>query len=312
MRTSQRSIFLEKEGLHNEPLIPLPMDMSKRCYFRLSSKLLMDAPPPDENTHHFHLKAEILRELGLSVPEIYAADHQQGFLLVEDFGELTFRKALEKGISEVLLYEETINALIHLHQNACENKANLPLYDLECFLKEIEIFLEWYDLPLSNQAKDDVRELWTEAYHHQPSVPHSIVMRDVMVDNLLWLPSQTGFKRCGFIDFQDGVWGPITYDLVSLLEDARRDITPQFGQDRLDLYFKAFPNLNVEDFWASYNLWGAQRSTKILGVFSRFAKRDGKSHYLPHLSRVRTILERNLTHPSLRALYKWFESVELW
>lgn len=306
-----RNIFLAKEGYKETILSPLPMDMSKRRYFRLSGKLLMDAPPSYENTLNFHLKAEVLRDLGLSVPEIYATDHDKGFLLIEDFGELTFRKALQKGFSEEMLYDEAIQALIHLHKHAKENRNHLPLYSLELFLKEADIFLEWYDFSFSYQAKEDFKGLWTDAYHAQPIIPHSLVMRDVMVDNLLWLSSQTGFKRCGFIDFQDGVWGPITYDLVSLLEDARRDIAPQFSKDRAEHYLKAFPNLNVQDFWASYNLWGAQRSTKILGVFSRFAKRDGKSHYLPHLPRVKMILERDLSHPSLQKIRNWFQSVVL-
>ena len=132
-----------------------------------------------------------------------------------------------------------------------------------------------------------------------------------MVDNLLWIPGQTGFKRCGFIDFQDGVWGPITYDLVSLLEDARRDITPHFGREMAERYLKAFSELDQHDFWTSYNLWGAQRCTKILGIFSRLSKRDNKPQYLAHLPRVKRILERNLSHPSLKALQQWFQAVEL-
>lgn len=271
----------------------------------------MDAPPPHENTLSFQIMADLLREGGLNVPHIYASDHEQGFLLIEDFGELTFRKALERGFPETMLYEEVIKSLVHLHQNVLENTAPLPLYDLELFLKEVEIFLEWYDLALSSQAKEDFRDLWTEAYHHQPLLPHSLVLRDVLVDNLLWVSSETGFRRCGFIDFQDGVWGPISYDLVSLLEDARRDISPAFGKEMLEVYYHAFPNLNRDDFWASYNLWGAQRSTKVLGIFSRLAKRDGKPQYLIHLPRVRATLERDLSHPSLGALQKWFQEVGL-
>lgn len=310
-RAALRDAFLKREGLEKEPLHSLPSDASKRRYFRLSNRLLMDAPPPHESTRSFQIMADLLRERGLNVPHIYASDHEQGFLLIEDFGELTFRKALQKDLSEAMLYEETIKSLLHLHQHTVENKLNLPLYSLEFFLNEAEIFLEWYGLFFSSQAKEDFKGLWTEAYHHQPPVPHSLVLRDVIVDNLMWIPSQKGFKRCGFLDFQDGVWGPITYDLVSLLEDARRDITPSFGKDMLKIYYTARPDLNQDDFWASYNLWGAQRCTKILGIFSRLAKRDEKPQYLLHLPRIRTILERNLTHPSLYALQKWFQSVRL-
>lgn len=312
MRTALRNAFLEKEGLVNNLLSSLPVDASKRSYFRLPKMLLMDAPPPHENTLNFQLMADLLRKMGLSVPQVYGADHEHGFLLVEDFGELTYRNALQRGFSEFLLYEEAIKSLAHLHQIALENKENLSLYSLDIFLKEAEIFLDWYGLDISPQAAEDFKELWTQAYEQQPILPQSITMRDVLVDNLMWLPSREGFKRCGFLDFQDGVWGPITYDLVSLLEDARRDITPEFGKRMVEIYFKAFPYLDPENFWASYNLWGAQRCTKILGIFSRLAKRDGKTHYLTHLSRVKMILQRNLCHPSLRALQQWYGGVGLW
>lgn len=311
-REDLRQAFLQRAGHKGDNLSPLPMDMSKRCYFRFPGGLLMDAPPLYENTFAFHHKADVLRKFGLSVPEIYAANHQEGFLLIEDFGEVTFRKALLNGLAEDELYSEVINALIHLHNMTNENSNKLPHYSLELFLQEVEIFLDWYDLAFSTAAKNEFRALWANAYEQQPSIPHSLVMRDVMVDNLLWLPEREGFRRCGFIDFQDGVWGPITYDLVSLLEDARRDINPLLAKEKIEQYFKGVPTINQENFWASYYLWGAQRSTKILGVFSRFSKRDGRDHHLAHLPRVKEILKQDLAHPSLQPLLKWFQSVALW
>jgi N-acetylmuramate 1-kinase len=311
-RAALRKAFLEREGLEKEDLIPLPTDASKRRYFRLSKALLMDAPPPYEKTAPFQFIAEFLKEVGISVPLIYAADHAHGFLLIEDFGDLLYRKALQDGISEKLLYGETMRALVHLHQQVTENKVNFPFYNLESFLEEVIVFIEWYDLSLSEKGIEDFKNSWREVFKKQPIVPQSFVMRDVLVDNLLWLPTRSRFNRCGFIDFQDGIhegiWGPITYDLVSLLEDARRDISRQFAKEMLDIYFKAFPDLSREDFWASYSLWGAQRSTKILGVFSRLAKRDGKPKYLAHLPRIWKILVQDLQHPSLQPVRQWFES----
>ncbi len=305
-RAALRLSFLKKEGFENQPLIPLPVDASKRRYFRLPQALLMDAPPPHEKTDSFVFIAKMLNKVGLSVPLIYASDPTHGFLLIEDLGELTYRKSLERGLSEELLYKEALRGLSHLHQNMIQNKDNFPLYTLDAFLTETEVFLEWYGLDLSEKTKKDFRHMWQEAYENQPSLPQSFVMRDVLIDNLLWLPSREEGRRCGFIDFQDCLWGPITYDLVSLLEDARRDITPQFARESLEIYFRAFPHLSREELWESYSLWGAQRSTKILGVFSRLAKRDGKSHYLSHLPRVWKILERDLQHPSLKDVRQWF------
>jgi aminoglycoside/choline kinase family phosphotransferase len=273
--------------------------------------MLMDAPPPHESTSNFQSVAEFLRNAGVNVPQIYASHHDHGFLLIEDLGALTFQKAFKEGFEEKSLYQEVINALVHLHKNVLKNK-DFPVYSCELFLKEAELFLDWYDLCVSPQARADFKGLWSEAFHHQPLIPHSFVMRDVMVDNLIWLPSREGFQRCGFIDFQDGVWGPITYDLVSLLEDARRDISVQFCQTMVEMYLKAFPSLNPDDFWASFHFWGAQRCTKILGIFSRLAKRDGKPKYLTHFSRIKKILERDLSHPSLCALRQWYQKVDLW
>ncbi|MBS0271901.1 MAG: phosphotransferase [Proteobacteria bacterium] len=308
-RLSQRYSFLEREGLEKELLIPLPCDASKRRYFRLSNCLLMDAPPPYEDTRRFHLIAQHLQSVGLTIPNIFAADHDRGFLLIEDLGELPYRRAIEKGFSEELLYGETIKSLAHLHSNMAHNTESIASYDLELFIDRACLFFEWYDHFLPVEAKNEFIELWTEVYNNQAQIPQSLIMRDVMVDNLLWLPDRKGMNRCGFIDFQDGLWGPISYDLVSLLEDARRDIQPHFAQKMLNVYFGIFPKLSQEDFWKSYALWGAQRSTRILGVFSRLAKRDGKPNYLAHIPRIWGYLKSDLEHPSLRSLKTWFKKV---
>ena len=191
-RESLRHTFLDKQGLASVPLTPLPADASVRRYFRLPSMLLMDAPPPHENTTSFHSMAELLKGVGLNVPDVYAADHENGFLLIEDFGELTFRKALEQGVSEAVLYGEVIEALVHLHgevrtpaapfvlsvgpgrsegpKSRDENyvspfdsgaahlrsgRTALPVssYTLDLFLTEAELFIDWYGLPLSPKLK---------------------------------------------------------------------------------------------------------------------------------------------------------------
>jgi aminoglycoside/choline kinase family phosphotransferase len=308
-RSALRTSFLTREGLEKETLLPLAVDASNRRYFRLPSCLLMDAPPPEENTRQFHMIAELLQSTGLTVPKIFATDHHHGFLLIEDLGALSYRTALDKDISEECLYSETMKALAHLHITLSDNTLALPSYDLDLFLDRAGLFLKWYDHSLSHDAQQEFRGLWSDVYKRQPQLPHSLMMRDVMVDNLFWLPERAGMNRCGFIDFQDGLWGPVTYDLVSLLEDARRDISPRFAQQMIDLYLNSVPHLSRDDFWRSYSLWGAQRSTRILGVFSRLAKRDGKPHYLAHLPRVWTYLKRDLEDPSLKALKTWFKQV---
>lgn len=301
--------FLQKNGLEDEECLPLPSDASGRQYSWFSHALLMDAPPPHEDTKAFEHIARLLLEVGLSTPKIYAADHLNGFLLLEDFGDLTYRHALEEGISEALLYEEAINALVHLHKEMRRNTTGLPSYDRTLFLDRASLFTMWYDLPFSVQAKADFLGLWEEAFQNQPPVPQRLILRDVMIDNLFWLPKREGFRRCGFIDHQDARWGPVSYDLVSLLQDARRDVSGALAREMIRIYLKAFPRLSREDFMASYALWGAQRNTRILGVFSRLARRDGKDNYLQYIPRVWKYLEQNLAHPSLAALRKWFEQM---
>ena len=303
--------FLEKHGLEEDELLPLPGDASKRRYFWFSHTLVMDAAPPHEDTKAFESITNLLQEAGLTVPKIYATDHKNGFMLLEDFGDLTYRKALEGDHGELLIYKEAINALAHLHKEMKENKADLPSYDLDLFLDRVSLFTQWSDVVLSQGAKEDFVGLWTEAFQNQPAVPQRLMLRDVMVDNLFWLPKKEGYKRCGFIDYQDARWGPVTYDLVSLLEDARQDVVPDLAQPMLKVYLSHFPRLSREDFMTSYCLWGAQRSTRILGVFSRLAKRDGKPKYLEHMPRVWAYLERDLQHPFLADLKDWFEKVRI-
>lgn len=310
-REGQAREFLASAGYKGDLFIPLAGDCSLRKYYRLSHGLLMDAPLEENATIPFENIAGLLNEAGLSVPEIYAVDHTHGFMWIEDFGDLTFRKAFETGKPEKVLYEEATKSLAHLHKAYPKNRVNITPYDIKLFLLKLSEFLDWVDLPMSDQEKTEFKELWTEAYLTQPNVPQSLMLRDVLVDNLFWLPERNGYLRCGFIDFQDATWGPVTYDLVSLLEDARWDISPEFAQDMVDIYFQEFPELNQEDFWASYYLWGAQRSTRILGVFYRLMRRDGKPQYLQHAPRLWRYLEHDLHHPQLKHLQTWYKKVRL-
>ncbi len=307
-RAEKRFAFLKAHGLEQATLLPLPGDASGRRYFRLPNALLMDDPSDD--TVQFQFIADVLQGCGLSVPQIYEADHLNGFLLIEDWGDQSYRKALEQ-IPEKTLYETTIRSLIHLHQNLSEPVVGIPFYDSNLFLEKASLFTEWYEDPLSETAKADFKQLWESAYHNQPQVPHSLALRDVMVDNLIWLPKRSGMNKSGFIDFQDGSWNPITYDLFSLLQDARRDVDPVLADDLLELYINSFPNLDPKDFYASYALWGAQRTTRIIGTFYRLARRDRKPQYLRYIPRLKDTLEICFSHPNLWELRDWFKMVTL-
>lgn len=307
-RETLRYEFLKKAGISDALLSPLPGDASQRRYFRFSQGLVMEAPPPLENTRQFEKIAKLLREVGLSAPHIYAADHDKGLLWVEDFGNLSYRYALHKGFQESLLYGELVRALAHLHQYTFQQTdPEIPSYSQEVFLNNACLFLEWFPRTFPDEAREEFKTLWQDLYQSQPSLPLTLSLRDVMMDNLLWLPDRTGMKRCGFIDFQDASWGPLSYDLVSVLEDVRRDPLPlPLIESLVKTYLQGFPQIEEAAFWESYALWGAQRTTRILGVFCRLAKRDHKPQYLRYMPRLWQILEGTLCHPSLKKLKQWF------
>ena len=141
------------------------------------------------------------------------------------------------------------------------------------------------------------------------SVPQTLVLRDYHVDNLMVLPGREGIQGCGILDFQDAVVGPITYDLVSLLEDARRDVPPRLVEEMQARYLAAFPELDRSAFRSTYSILGAQRNAKIIGIFTRLSRRDGKHRYLRHIPRVWRLLEGDLAHSALRPVRAWFEEV---
>jgi aminoglycoside/choline kinase family phosphotransferase len=303
--------FLKQEGLDKHDLIPVAADWSQRRYFRLPHAILMDAPPPGEGTPQFEKVATLLKSTKLSIPEIYAVDHTHGFLLLEDFGDLTYRQALQQGEDEPTLYKEVVMSLAHLHEQSFpkDKAGDIPTYGLELFLEKVNLFLEWAPFSFSKTAKQDFLGLWEEAYNNQPTLPQSLMLRDVMVNNLFWLPERKEFQRCGFIDFQDASWGPLSYDLVSVLEDIRRDdLPPSFIHTIIEGYLKIFPAIPPEEFWDSYFLWGAQRTTRIIGTFYRLVKRDGRELDRAYLPRLWRLLYRHLTSSPLKGLSAWFKA----
>jgi len=295
-------------------------DASFRTYFRLrketESRVLMVAPPEYEKPQEYAHVTELLKQLNLSVPQIFCADFKQGLLLLEDFGDHVYSHCLKIGHDEERLYEMAIDTLIHLHKEK-PSPSCLPSYDEEKFIEEVLVFLEWAYPMITGQSptpeiEASYTKAWVQSYHQLPILPHCVVLRDFMIDNLIWLKGRSGVKSCGLLDFQDALWGDITYDVVSLLEDARRDVPPQLAQRMIERYLKAFPHLSRNTFDQSYFTWGAQRSTKIIGVFTRLAQRDQKTQYLQHLPRIWRILKGDLQHPALRDVKAWFDEHQVW
>jgi aminoglycoside/choline kinase family phosphotransferase len=289
--------------------VPLAGDASFRRYYRLagngSSAVLMDAPPPQEDIGPFVTVAGLLRELGFSAPEVLAEERDQGFLLLEDFGDDTYTRLLARGADEPALYTLAVDTLVAL-QRAAEPRGtpDLPPYDLKRLLGEAALLVDWYR-PLGSQLREEYLALWRAVLPDAVVASPTLVLRDYHVDNLMLLPGRPGVRGCGLLDFQDAVVGQPSYDLVSLLEDARRDISEPLRQAMTERYLAAFPGLDRSAFLQSAAILSAQRNCKILGIFTRLWKRDGKRQYLVHIPRVWRLLEADLRHPVLSPIAHW-------
>jgi len=308
--------FLADNGWADGDRGPLADDASFRRYERLARDgeraVLMDAPPPQEDVRPFAAIAGVLQELGFSAPEIRARDVENGLLLLEDLGDATYTRVLADGGDEAALYTLAVDVLIALHQRFDPGSAAIPDYDDARLLDEAALLTDWYlpavtGAPVSDDSRAEYLDLWRAVFAIARAAPSNLVLRDFHVDNLMLLDGREGVRACGLLDFQDAVIGPVTYDLASLFEDARRDVPPALTARLMDRYFAAFPALDRATVEASYAVLAAQRSAKILGIFTRLDRRDGKPVYLEHIPRVWRWLEGDLAHPALADLKAWFE-----
>lgn len=318
-------------------------DASTRSYERLRAgdqrAILMNAPrrtdgPPVRHGKPYsaiaHLAEDILpfvamtnglRQFGLSAPQIYEAELADGLLIIEDFGN----EPVIAGDPPAPLeerYAEAVEVLVTLHSQQAPNSVPvapnvqhwLPIYDMDAYLIEAELLLDWY-LPRRGVAvPDDMRaeyvELWRDALQIAVEAPPTWVLRDFHSPNLIWLPERQGIARIGLLDYQDAMMGPAAYDVASLLQDARVDVPELMEVAQLGHYVRRRreldPAFDPSDFIKLYATVAAQRASKILGIFARLDKRDGKPQYLRHLPRVWDYLQRSLVHPSLSALKDWY------
>jgi aminoglycoside/choline kinase family phosphotransferase len=319
-RTAAIEDFLTRVGWAGADHVPLADDASFRRYERVTHKgaraVLMDAPPDKEDIGPFVTIDRLLRGLGLSAPEILGEDRAEGFLLLEDFGDRTMTRLLADGAEEEALYSLALDALIHLHKSFTPHDAkaaDLPHYDMALYLREAALFTDWYwpaifGAPCSGPVRTAYLGHVANAMEAAHGSFETLVLRDYHVDNIMALEGKEGVAACGLLDFQDAVIGPAAYDLVSLFEDARRDVSLPMAQGLMARYFDAFPTLDPGAFAAAYSAMGAQRALKVIGIFTRLDRRDGKSTYLRHVTRVWRWLEKDLAHPQLIDLRGWVDT----
>lgn len=298
--------FLDSIGWAGAVAIPMPGDASFRRYFRVTGDdgrkgMLMHAPPPHEDPRPFLDITHYLRAHDFRAPEIYGVDLDDGLLLLEDFGDERMREHVDAHPEdEEAIYRQAVDTLTRLEHAPV---ADVALYDEAAYLRETGLLAEWY-LPVMGLETDRANydRMWAEALSPLSDAPTVTVLRDYHAENIMLLDD----GEQGLIDYQDALVGHPAYDLVSILQDARRDVSPQLEAAMLAHYERvASPSY---DFGLHYALLGAQRNAKIIGIFTRLWKRDGKARYLDFLRRMWGLLERDLEHPGLAPLKHWFDT----
>jgi N-acetylmuramate 1-kinase len=300
--------FLAENGWADSIVTPVAGDASFRRYFRASKEgekcvIIMDAPPPHEDPKPFIDMAQYLSGVGLRAPEILGEDLSRGLVLIEDFGDIQMREYVDANPDkEVEVYTQAIGTLVSL---SGKPPAQIAPYDMAAYMREVSLLTEWYMPAMGidvNQTRFD--NLWQSQLSIVAGEDARVttVLRDYHAENIMLLPD----GKQGIIDFQDALIGHPAYDLVSLLQDARRDVAPQLETAML-AHYRASVQSNDDNFDLIYALLGAQRNTKIIGIFTRLWKRDGKERYLDFLPRMWAYLERDLEHPGLANLKQWFD-----
>ena len=303
--------FTATSGWGDAQVDPLPGDASFRRYFRLSrggeTAMLMHAPPPHEDPAPFLHVANWLNEHRMRAPAILAAEPEAGWVLTEDFGNDRMRDWLDANPQhERAAYEAAVEALVALHKRA---PGPFALYDMTVYQREAGLLTEWY---CPAQGLDVDVESYAAAWEDvlRPLVarqtPGVTVLRDYHAENIMLLGGKAGAPQ-GLIDFQDALVGHPAYDLVSLLQDARRDVPVDLETSML-VHYAHHAGIANDDFLADYATLGAQRNAKIVGIFTRLDRRDGKPKYLGMIPRVWAALERDLAHPALAPVADWFDA----
>ncbi len=314
----------QTHDLDPNTLEPASSDASFRRYFRLNGKggtvIVMDAPPAQEDCQPFLHAGQLLENAGLNVPNILAQDLSQGFLLLSDLGKQTYYQAIVSGIDDgrlQQLYREAINALVHLQK---ARTTGLPPYDQERLAAELTLFPHWYaqehcQAQLTDKEQAMLQKTFALLVQDNAQQATVFVHRDFHSPNLMVCDRPEYGPNPGIIDYQDALAGPLTYDLASLVMDARTTWEEPQQLDWAIRYWEAAKAAELPitpdfaEFHRAYEWMSLQRNLRILGVFARLSHRDGKSHYLQHMPRVNTYVRQvahryGVFHSLLRLLDK--------
>lgn len=297
--------FLAATPWKKAPRAPLAGDASLRRYERLAQgetgrvAVLMDADPKLGNDVRPFLRiTEYLRSLDLSAPAIFAADETDGLLLLEDLGDALYARVVQADpAQETMLYGTAIDALIHLHNAP---PPPLDLYDTDLMTEMAALAFDWYQRgaldTVHNSAKETFKSAFSAHLETHVGAPSVLIQRDYHAENLIWLADRTGVARVGLLDYQDALLGHPAYDLVSLLKDARRDVSGEMEEEMIARYV-AQSGSDDTPFRNAYHVLGLQRNLRILGVFARLSMHFGKASYIDLIPRVWDHIQTDLQKP---------------
>lgn len=342
-RTMTVRAFLDKEGWGSARRSFLQGDASTRAYETLleegrAPRILMNAPrQPDgppirdgkpysqiahlaESVTPFVAIARILRQNGISAPEVYAQDLEQGLLIIEHLGDKGFLDDQARPVARRYAAAAQVLAGVHAQEWPAQPEAGagmihaIPPYDRGAMMIEAELVVDWYlpvmtGLPVTDKDRAMFASAWNDVFDRLEKAEKSLVLRDFHSPNLIWREDRQGMDRVGVLDFQDALMGPAAYDVASLAQDARVTIPPDLERATIDAYKRArrdAGSFDAEAFEEAYAIMAAQRNSKILGIFVRLDRRDGKPHYLKHLPRIRDYAARALRHPALAQVREFY------
>lgn len=308
------------------------------------SAILMDAPkqadgPPLKNGKPYSQIAHLAEDIGpfvavdqlllmrgIAAPRLLAADFERGFLLIEDFGNDDFGAMLARGHDQREMYRAATDVLVALRRKPCPRDLpilrtgrshHLPRFDRDALEIELSLLLDWYwpeakGAPVPDDVRAEYNRLWAPLLDRMLAEPPGLFLRDYHSPNLFWRPNETGLARVGVIDFQDALAEPWAYDLVSVLQDARVTVPAELETELFAHYCASVagfdPSFDRDAFAATYAVFGAERNTRLVGLWVRLLRRDNKPGYLRHMSRTWDYLLRNLRHPALASIAGWYEA----
>ncbi|MGB1360651.1 MAG: aminoglycoside phosphotransferase family protein [Alphaproteobacteria bacterium] len=298
--------FIANNVANVKEVVSKQPDASFRSYSRVitdtGSFIVMNSPPDKEPIDDFIKVCNHLIENGFTAPKIHAMDKENGFLLLQDFGDDTVSNLLKNGTDAKPLYEMAIDTLVELHKSPFITAINVNPYDAPTYMREVELLKDWFipfvfgEMSVKQQA--DFKHAWLNVITELPMVRSTLVLRDYHVDNIMMVDG-----KCGLLDFQDALIGNPAYDVASLLQDVRIDV-----DDEKYYYNRYKEKMNSgESFDKSYDILCAQRHAKVLGIFIRLYQRDNKPSYLKFLPRTLMLFKQSLNSPHLTAIKKYFD-----